>query len=364
MKTKKAGIRRARRLYRRREYAQLINYLEPQVFMFRDNEEFYFLLGDSCLRTGDVAGAHSYLMRSRDIDDENPNTLLALGATYVRRRQIDRALETYLSILDIEPRHRRAKRALAMLRTVAAPDDLDARFAPRRLNRVLPARRPYIPRGVVTIAAVVVAAAFLYGVATIVVPRVISRPQRPGSDIVQVDRDDIETRTTGEFSLVLSDREIQQLFRTIRANFSSGRDNLVRRDINRILLSNAALPLQDRAALLIDFLQVPDFTSFSDNFSYEEVATAPGVHDGVYVRWRGRTANRVVGDEAIRFDLLAGFETGQLLLGTVPMAVPFPVLIENDVPVEVIGRVMPDDGSFSLEITNIRVLTPAELEDS
>jgi len=48
---------KARRKFRKGEFAEVIRLLEGTIFNYRDNHAFFYLLGMSCLRTGDVAGA-------------------------------------------------------------------------------------------------------------------------------------------------------------------------------------------------------------------------------------------------------------------------------------------------------------------
>lgn len=361
MKGAKSGLHKARHLYRRRNYAQLINYLEPQVFMFRDNAEYYHLLGEGCFRTGDFSGAHSYLMRAHDIDPQNTNTLLTLGAVYLRRRQMEKALQSYLLILDSSPNHRRAKRALSFLRTLEEPDDAMELFESRRMQRLLPKRTWYIPRWIILpFFAVAVAAA-----GTLVISWLIDsislRPERTGSEIASVTADQIETRTSGQFERILTEREIERLFRDIRRDFDGGHDNLVRRKLNRITQSNASLEIQDRANLLWDYLKEPTFTTLKDNFTYQEIQEDPRLYEHAYVRWRGLVANATVSDSAVRFDLLVGYETAQVLLGIVPVEIPFSVVLENGQPVELIGRLSVDGEGLSLTATNIRILPPDEV---
>jgi hypothetical protein len=162
---------------------------------------------------------------------------------------------------------------------------------------------------------------------------------------------------------VLTEREIERLFDEMRENFQNHRDNLVRREVNRIALSNASEQVKLRASFLLDYLQEPDFTTFGDGFSYETVSSDPPLHDGTYVRWRGRIANLDVGEDVIRFDLLVGYETGQVLQGIVPVTLEFAVVLRNNDPVELIAQVVSTGGSIALRTTSIRVLPPGELSE-
>ena len=361
------GLRKARRFFRTRKFTQVINYLEPQVFMFRQSYEYYYILGMSCLHTGDYAGSFSYLRRALDID-KRIEAMLGVAAVLLRRRQTDLAIRTYLDILDIDHRNRRAKLALRWLRGIEDPEEALDWFESRRFMRILPPLGWYVPTwAAVSVGTAIVGATifFLYPVVLHLVETHFGPEQREGSQLLTTE--DVQTpivvdASPEETRFVLSDREAERLLDEIGDYFNDQRDNVVRRELNRVAQSNAAPLIKSRAAALDAYLAVPDFTDFSDNFTHEEVISDPPLYDGVFVRWRGRIANLAIGEEAIRFDLLVGYETRQVLEGIVPAELRFAVLLENDRPVELIGRVHAgEEGTISLEITSIRILSPAEV---
>ena len=361
------GLKKARRFFRTRKFTQVINYLEPQVFMFRQNYEYYYILGMSCLHTGDYAGSFSYLRRALDIDNCT-EALLGLGAVLLRRRQTDLAIRTYLDILDIDHRNHRAKLALRWLRSIEDPEDALDWFETRRFLRILPPLGWYVPRWTAVSAGVIAAGAaifFLYPLLLRSAEALLTPDRREGSQLLTIVDESaplVVDDPPQEVRFVFSDRQAERLLEQIGDYFNDGRDNVVRRELNRVALSNAAPPIKNRAASLDAYLAVPDFTDFSDNFTHDEVVGDPPLYDGVFVRWRGRIANLSVGEEAIRFDLLVGYETRQVLEGIVPAELRFAVLLENDRPVELIGRIHArDGGTIALEITSIRILSPAEV---
>ncbi|MCG8480573.1 MAG: hypothetical protein MI724_15880 [Spirochaetales bacterium] len=361
------GLRKARRFFRTRKFTQVINYLEPQVFMFRESYEYYYVLGMSCLHTGDYAGSFSYLRRALDID-KRVEAMLGLAAVLLRRRQTDMAIRTYLDILDIDHRNRRAKRALQWLRSLEDPEDALDWFENRRFTRILPPLGWYVPLWTTVSVGIAVAGAaifFLYPVVLRSVEPLFAPEPREGSQLltpIDVAVPLVVNDVTEEARFVFSDREAERLLEEIGDYFNDGRDNVVRRELNRVALSNATPLVKDRAAAIDAYLAVPDFTDFSDNFTHGEVISDPPLYDGVFVRWRGRIANLSVGEEAILFDLLVGYQTRQVLEGIVPAQLRFAVLLENDQPVELIGRVHARGAeAIALEVTSIRVLSPAEV---
>lgn len=364
---KSKGLRKAARLYRRRKYTQAINLLEPQVFMYRDSWQYYQILGMSCLYTGDYAGAYSYLRRAFDIDPERNETLLGIGAVLLRRRQLDLAIQNYLDMLDQSPQHRRARRALQWIRRLDNPDDVVDWFEDGRIRKILPPRGAYIPVPVV----IVVAAALILATSFLVGPRLIQSlsdlfeaEQRTGTEVLDLSRDIPRITDTDEPRYIFTEEEIDQRFRDIERAFNDNRDNLVRRELNRITLSNASPRVMRQAELLREYLQEPDFTTFRDNATIEDVVAEPKLYDGVFVRWRGRIANLVVGDEEITFDLLVGYEDGRVLDGIVPVQVPFAVLLDDGRRVEILGAVnLRDEQRFSVTATDVRMLAPTEVSE-
>ncbi|MEX2444554.1 MAG: tetratricopeptide repeat protein [Alkalispirochaeta sp.] len=360
------GLRKARRLYRRRNFTQVINFLEPQVFMYRDSYDYYYLLGMSCLYTGDYSGAYSYLRRALDIDD-NVNAMLGLGAVLLRQRQTDQALRTYLDIIDLDNHNRRARRALQWLRGLDSPEEALKWFESNRVRRILPPIGLFLPRWVT----VPVAGTAIVGLVLLVRPQIetalgdlFAPPDREGSEfIVPGDFADSLVSAPDEERFQFTQQEAERLLRRVGDYFNDRRDNLVRRELNRIRLSNASPAIRERAEMLRSYLTEPDFTSLADSFSYDQVSDDPALYADVYVRWRGRVANLNVGTEEITFDFLAGYHERRVLEGIVPARVQFAVLLENDQPVELIGRVVPkqEGDDFSLQVTSIRRLNPSEL---
>lgn len=357
-------LKRAERMFSRREYSRLVSYLEPQVFMFRESYRYYYLLGMSCLYTGDVAGAYSYLQRAITLED-NPSALLGLAAVFLKRRRPEEAIRRYLDILDLDKDNRRAGRALQWLREVEAPEEALQWFESGRIRKILPRSGFAIPRPILVVLLVLGAAAIvalLIEPAISIYERLTTTDTRRGSEYTRLDRTEELLREDNGERYLLTEDELEEIFRRMQTNFADNRDNLVRRDINRVTLSNASDPVRQRAEFLRDYLSVPDFTSFRDNFEYQQVADDPPLYRDTYVRWRGRVANLDIGEDLIRFDLLVGYETAQVLVGIVPVTLDFAVVLRNNDPVELIGRVdLDEDTAPVLRTTSIRVLAPSEI---
>jgi hypothetical protein len=355
-------LSRAERLLRSRKFSQVISLLESQVFLYRDNFTFYRLLGTACLYVGDYGGAYSYLQRAEQIKAGDSRVELGLAAVHLRRREIPQALSLWLSVLDREPNNQPARRGLALVRrtddtsefvTMAESGRL-ARFYPR-IGFRLPA---WIPLAAVLALAVAAAVLLLPEPISRLIDR--SRVEREGvGTIARSELPDDLTDFAGEFRYVYTDSEIVELVERVGELFNDFRDNLARREANRILLSNASPLVKERIRLVSGYFRTPTFVDFRDNFSYDEVAAQPWLYEGCHVRWRGQTSNIDVGGDAIRFTLLVGYESERVLEGTVPVSVPFTADIQPGA-VELIGRVESTGGDIRLVATSIRRIMPQE----
>jgi tetratricopeptide (TPR) repeat protein len=370
MSEKARGLRTAERLFRAGKYAEVIHHLEPQIFAYRENSRFYELLGYSCLRTGDYGGAQSYLSRSAQLDRDNARALDGLAVAELKRRRPTDAIQTWLDALDVDPGDTWAKRGLNLVRKSENPVALGQELTERELRNLLPPE-PRKRRTLRRIALGVTGVALLLGVSFVVARSGVleeletfteSRGEpRPGEEEVRFNEaPESWLSYEGEFRYVFTAAEAEERFDRAVEYFHDFRDNLARREINRILSSNAADPVKERARLLIDYMQEPDFADFQDNFSYAEVAAEPWLYEGCYVRWRGRVANLEIGD-TIRFDLMVGYEDGRVLEGVADVRVPFGVSLDAGESVELIGRVIVGDARVEyLEVASIRRLIGEE----
>lgn len=367
VKPKARGLRKAHALFRGAKYTEVIRVLEPQVFLYREDALFYYLLGVSCLRTGDIGGAESFLNRASHIDDESVPVLLALAVTQARRLRSDEALQTWLAVLEHDPKNRIARRGLALLREADSDAVLHEALEGERIARYLPSEGLRLARPLRLVGAAVVLG-LLVGMGVWLGPQVAwhiaelrgPNDERSGTELARLERETSDFATyEGQFRYVLTEPEIRASFQRMGDYFNAFRDNLAMIEINRILNSNASGELKRRAALLADYIRAPGFADFRDNASFAQVSGEPWLYADTYVRWRGRISNLDVGDEEIRFDLLVGYETERVLEGIVPVRLTFAARLHPAMAVEIIGRVLvTDDRLQQIEATSIRMINP------
>ncbi len=343
---------RAKRSFARKRYNDVISLLEPEVINYRDSFSFYYMLGLSCLYTGDIGGAGSYFQRARQIKMRDPDLLAAQAALYLRRGNTQQAVDYYLEILEYAPTHRLARRALDFLRKKASDDTIAdlvssgkiARFYPR-LSLGIP---PAIP--VAAIAAVTLAiAALQFQLPSII--KTVSGPDRADLSSFELNPDERANlvETGGSARYILTSREIESSWSKARSLFQSWRDNAAQVEINRLLGSNASLGIKQKARLLMTWLAEPGFDSLKDNYEYAEVAADPQLYLDCWVIWRGMATNLSEGSEALDFQLLVGYDTRNRLEGVVPVTIEGGAAVDTDTPLEVLGKIALDNGRLSLK---------------
>lgn len=346
------GLTQAKRLFGAGKFREVLLLLEPQIFRYRTDAEFYTLVGLSCLHTGETGGAATYLGRAHQLDDRNTQILLGIAAVHLKRREPNEAVAAWLKVLDLDTANRTAQRGLDLLRS--NPEPLDDRkvaaFVPR------PRRDPTRPLIIaVAVAAVLVGAS--YGALRLVEAVRAGAPAgRPGVAAVSLPggRPEIIDGLANA-SIQYTERDLKRAFDRARRYLLDYRDNLAVHELNRILLSNATAAVKQKATLLKGYAEPPDFRTFRDPFSLAEVAAAPEEYADCHVRWSGKVANTVVGEEVISFDLLVGYHEGKILEGVVPVRLAFSAIIEDGGSQEVLGRVVVgEDGEISLEAVSIR----------
>jgi hypothetical protein len=339
----------AARLFRARKFPEVIRVLEPQVFRFRESFDYFLLLGLSCLHTGDVGGAQSYLGRARQLNGDDVRPLLGLAAIHFKKAEAEQALKVWLEVLEGDPGNRIARRGMGILRKGFSPERLQEYASSGRMRSLLPPLPPRARAGLVIgilLAVCAVAAGAFIGYTWLTA----GRSDRPGVSAVEIPADLPRLIDAGtQASYVLTERQVTQGFQRAKKLLLAYRDNLAVLEINRILLSNAALPVKERARLLKGFVARPTFTTFRDGFPYGSVLREPELYDGASVLWRGKVANLAAGKDEVRFDLLVGYEQERELQGIVPVVLRFAADLQNGVPLEVLAQVTAVGGILRLE---------------
>ena len=345
---KRTGLGEARKLYRARKFPDVIRLLEPEVFRYRENFEYFQLLGFSCLRAGDFGGAFSYISRAHQLKDDDPGVLLGLAAVHFRRAENDNALKRWLEVVEEHPGNPVARRGLDLLRKGMAPDALQEFIDSGKLRKLFPP----LPRRISGTSFLVAALCVLVLAGLVYLGVRYAGPwgaelagkwgaQRPGVSVIEIPPGlssfiDIGT----DFTFMYTESEVRKTFQKARQELLAYRDNRAVVDINRILLSNAAPAVKERARMLKGFVTPPTFDTVKDAWPYATVAKQPALYDGSSVVWTGKVANLKVGKTSIAFDLLVGYDQEKQLEGIVPVTLPFAADMADGSAVAVLGQVV------------------------
>ncbi len=353
---KRKGLGEARRLFRARRFADVIRLLEPEVFRYRESFDYFQLLGFSCLHAGDFGGALSYISRAQQLKDDDPRVLLGLAAVHFRKAENENAIKRWLEVIEIQPSNPIARRGLDLLRKGMTPDSLQEFIESGRMKTLFPPppRRLALAPLLIVCLSVLVLAGVGYLAVRLGGPQ---GPQRPGVSVIEIPSGLSSFIDVGtDFPFVLREGEVRQAFQKAKNELLAYRDNLAVVDINRILLSNAAPAVKERARMLKGFVTPATFDTFRDAYTYAAVTRQPALYDGASVLWRGKVANLKVAKDSIAFDLLVGYDQEKQLEGIVAVTLTFAADLANGSAVEVLGQVGTSGNALTLLGTSVHRL--------
>jgi hypothetical protein len=358
-----------------------------------EQPRYMYMLGLCRLHLEDVVGAYDCFRRAAALGSQDAavrcGILLGIAAIPARRGETKRAVEYYLQVLDIEKDNKTAQKGLALIRRHTRDDTFSAWAEAGRWKRLIPrplklpprvAAHRFFARAVkpcVIIVIVLAAGLAAWGVlrkvdiravTTAAVTRVKDggigalfkgdagqKGGRPGlaqSKLSEGERA-APVNLKGSFLYVLTDKQVLNAFSKARGLFTDYHDEAARVELNRILCSNASDTIKAKARLLEGFLETPSFTNLKDKFDYKTVAKEPALYRGCGVVWRGMLTNVKAEANATDFDLLVGYDTKTVLLGTVHTHFDTAVPVNSEKPFEVLGTVQPGgasgDGKISLK---------------
>jgi len=354
-------LTKASRHARSGRHEAAIRTLEPEINRYHGSFYYYYLLGSSCLRTGDFGGALTYFRLAHETKRREPLAILGLAALYLRRGETERAVDYYLDILEIDGKNRIARKAMKVIRRQAGTDTFTSWIEAGKL----PALYPPIPfpgfsakeiTGAFAALAAVCLLTFGFMVRFKFVPNpFLPRGPRQGVTALSLSREErgAPVQTGGSYRYTLTRVQALDIYERALSQFTTYRDEAARVNLNRILESNAPDGLKNRARIIISYMEIPGFDTFkrADNVPYDEAVKDPLLYNEVYVIWRGTAANVVASDAGTAFDFMVGYDTRTTLEGIVPVTFNKVIPLNPERPLEVLGRIIPagPDGPIYLE---------------
>ncbi len=348
-------LQQAFKLYHKKKYQSVITTLETRIYNYRDSRIFYNILGVSCLFEREYSAALSYFSRSIELSEDDVDVLYCIGLVHYIRGRIRDALSYLLQVLTLDEGHRLSKRLLHYIRTdksMARDHEFYVTAA------IVPKFVPVDRKGLILVLSGIAFCGILGGALFLwLLTRPSAKDERfflpRGALIIEATELSNSTETSNEF--VLTNQEIREAFSEMETLFLENRDTEVRIIANRLLLSNISHEVRIRTEQILGVLEErPSFFDAIPDVSFSEIAAQPQLFDRVAVLWKGRVANLRASDERIVFDFLIGYVNQQTLEGIVQVEVEFPIVLENENSIEVLGLVTMQDETFYLDAISIR----------
>ncbi len=350
----------------RGEYSRVIRLLETKIPLFLENKDFYPILGKAFFYTGDHAGAKLYFDRGQKIhwDIESALYLAVLG---LKRRDYNSALRIWLDILDEDPNNKMAKKGLATLKKYSTMDDLENFIHSKKLDNLVP--RKIILPATSTIVSIIIIAILIISTTIFIkmdfLDKLLVRMNNKeyisvnanrdgitGFDLKSLNSDYLDFSNQSIYSF--SGAQIEEFFEIASKLFQEEKDNRVKSYLNLIKYSNANDNIKNKAELLEGYLVEPNWTNYSDEISFKEVENNIYQYEGCIIKWKGKLSNLEIIDKKIHFSFLVGYDSGKVLEGVVPVELNENVKIQENQPIEVMGRVILKDNSYFLEALTVR----------
>ena len=347
----KEDLRKAHKLFRAGQFSQVVRLLEPQIFRYRQNYIYFNLLGTSCLRTGDLSGADTYLKRALAIKPADINSLLCTSIVHIKRQETSDAIACLLQVLDEDSGNRFAERGLSLIKKNVKPEHMAAFAESSRVFKILPSEgSPAFRAILISLVILASCAALSFGIRAVILLQG-NRDFRE-EEVNQLSIKNIATvdLSGAAYRYILSEKQIKSAFQNAKSYFADYRDNFALREINRLLNSNASPKVKEQATIIQKFISPPNFTTFRDPFTFDEVNEDPHLYSRTYVVWKGKISNLSISESEIRFDFLVGYETNQVLDGIVPVVIDFAATISQGDPLELLAEIIPrEDDAFYLK---------------
>ena len=369
-------LEQAKKQFAKGNYQQVINLLEPHVTQyvvsgdakdvlynasFNKSFPFYLYLGLACLHAGDIGGAVDYLTCARKIKMTDPDLLCAQAVLFLRRGDTARAIDYYLEAIEYNPNHALARSGLDFIRIHNTPEAIGEADQSGEIKKFYP--RPgvqaYIKKRTIFFASLAAIVFVVVLAVTVLVKLPLSARARSNNraDLsafaLLSDEKARPIDTSGNYQYTLSEKEVLAAYRSAQRYFQDSRDNLAQIEVNRILSSNAAHSIKQKARLLMDYFATPGFDTVRDIPSYSDVRADIPLYLDCWTIWSGVATNVQSDGENTSFDLLVGYSDRIQLEGVVPIFCNFSVRIDSERPIEVLGKIQQRGGVLFLKASGI-----------
>jgi hypothetical protein len=255
----------------------------------------------------------------------------------------------------MEPDNVIAKRALKIIRRNAGGENLSTWIEQGKMANLYPP----LPKAGISISPVpfiICAVILALGAGIFLGIKNIPHNLRGGLEASTLEKEERENpvETGGSYRYVLTVDQVLSGYNEARNLFNRYHDELAKRELNRILESNASAAIKNKARLLRGYTETPGFDTLKDRFTFTEVAADPVLYRDCFVLWRGSAANIRREPDKTSFELLVGYDTRTVMEGAITVELEFPEDINTIEPLEVLGYVTPQGADkFFITATGI-----------
>ncbi len=340
--------------YRRKKYQAVTNLLEPLLYNYRESNVYYMVLASAFILQNDYSAAYTYFLKAHELHKEDANILYCLGLVHFLRGRIPDAIKYLLLAISFQDTHQLSKKLLSHIRTDQGRGrDNSSYLRTKTLPKVVPANVSKILTWTITPVGVILLAVLGYFLYPILLPEPDVVFSLPKGQLINQSSED--TNSTNRAELLYTSDDVRSTFKEIEDLFLSEKDAQARILLNSILLSDVTTEVRTKAEHVKTLLNdEPNFLDHIPEVTYQDVLEYPLLYEEVAVSWSGKIANIRSNDTRFEFDFLIGYVNQQLLEGIVEVRVPFPISLENEDSVEILGIVTPDQQSFYINAVSIR----------
>jgi len=296
---------------KKKDFLDAINNLEEYISHNDKNHLGYYYLGLAYIFRELYDEAYKYISKSYKLNENDTNTVNALGFLNLKYNNVDEAINYWLDILDMDERNYIAKRNLEKVKksknieklvSSALPDEYINFKVRKSLN--LNVRLPKFPKfpglrpNHLKVGAVIILSAVLISLICIYILNYdnikvrkfnIPTPKNLQSvDLRDMEEDYIIDKSIRKSMFNLKPEEIKKIFYNTKKFVQKQSYNKAIININKILHSNAGIVIKERFKILKGFTRTRKTFQLNDNIPYSTLMNLPLLYEDTQVVWEGK----------------------------------------------------------------------------
>ncbi|MBE6350539.1 MAG: hypothetical protein E7062_07350 [Spirochaetaceae bacterium] len=352
-------LQKAENLLSARKFTKVVSLLESHILEYRESKDafdFYYLLSVACLYMGDIGGTETYVKKARQIRLRDVGILLVQVALYMRRNEVDKALQYCVDILEYDPTNKQTKKIMQLIRKDGDRETISQWIRNGKIKKFYPSLGTplFLKRGLIFLLVV----GILAGITLCILSNISSLPLRADLSDFKLNTSERnhlleKDLSTNTYRYILTERQVEEAYEQAQNYFQQYDDNQAIQKINYILNSNASFSVKQKARLLKDYVSEPTFDTFSKSLPLKEIEKEPYLYQDCWTVWSGRIANLVIGSEQSSCDLVIGYEDMKKVDGVVSVIFSSEFDLDASEPVKILGKINIYENKICLEAKSI-----------